>query len=65
MFYLSVFSCTVASCAAAVYAPLEEWEYLDALYFCFVSFATIGFGDFVATEKTDHSYIYWCVSSFP
>nr|XP_031829357.1 potassium channel subfamily K member 13-like isoform X2 [Nomia melanderi] len=59
MFYLSVFSCTVASCAAAVYAPLEQWEYFDALYFCFVSFATIGFGDFVATERADHSYIYW------
>ncbi|XP_076239929.1 potassium channel subfamily K member 13-like [Calliopsis andreniformis] len=59
MLYLSVSCCIVACCAAAVYAPLEDWEYYDALYFCFVSFATIGFGDFVSTEKMHYPYIYW------
>lgn len=59
MLYLSLACCAVASCAAAVYAPLEDWEYFDALYFCFVSFATIGFGDFVSTEKTHYPYIHW------
>lgn len=25
----------------------EDWGYLDALYFCFVTFSTLGFGDIV------------------
>ncbi|TGZ53196.1 Potassium channel subfamily K member 13 [Temnothorax longispinosus] len=32
MLYLSVTSCIVACCAAALYAPLEGWDYFDALY---------------------------------
>ncbi|KOC69037.1 Potassium channel subfamily K member 13 [Habropoda laboriosa] len=59
MLLLTVVCCTVACCAAAVYAPFEDWEYFDALYFCFVSFATIGFGDFVSTEKLHYPYVYW------
>ncbi|XP_076629368.1 potassium channel subfamily K member 13-like [Colletes latitarsis] len=59
MFHLSLLCCIVACCAAAVYAPLEDWKYLDALYFCFVSFATIGFGDFVSIEKTHYPYVHW------
>ncbi|KZC14093.1 PREDICTED: potassium channel subfamily K member 13-like [Dufourea novaeangliae] len=59
MLYLLLFSSTIVCCVAAIYAPFEDWEYFDALYFCFVSFTTIGFGDFVATEKTHYSYVYW------
>lgn len=59
MLHLSLSCCIVACCAAAVYAPLEDWKYLDALYFCFVSFATIGFGDFVSIEKTHYPYAHW------
>ncbi|KAK2579129.1 hypothetical protein KPH14_001299 [Odynerus spinipes] len=59
MLYLLLASCTTACIAAAVYAPLEGWEYFDALYFCFVSFATIGFGDFVSTQKTSYPYVHW------
>ncbi|XP_076297650.1 potassium channel subfamily K member 13-like isoform X2 [Lasioglossum baleicum] len=59
MFYLLIFAFVVAGCAATVYVPLEDWGYLDAIYFCFVSFATIGFGDFVTTEKAHYSYAYW------
>ncbi|XP_058809225.1 potassium channel subfamily K member 13-like isoform X2 [Phymastichus coffea] len=58
MLYLSLASCAVACTAAALYAPLEGWTYLEALYFCFVSFATIGFGDYVSTQKTDYPLVY-------
>lgn len=27
----------------------EEWSYFEALYFCFISFTTIGYGDFTIT----------------
>ncbi|XP_012252606.2 potassium channel subfamily K member 13-like [Athalia rosae] len=59
MLYLSLASCTVACCAAAIYAPLEGWSYFEALYFCFVSFATIGFGDFVTTQQPSYPYVHW------
>ncbi|XP_011866556.1 PREDICTED: potassium channel subfamily K member 13-like isoform X2 [Vollenhovia emeryi] len=59
MLYLSVTSCIVACCAAALYAPLEGWGYFDALYFAFVSFTTIGFGDFVSTQKPSYPYVHW------
>ncbi|XP_076544749.1 potassium channel subfamily K member 13-like [Osmia lignaria lignaria] len=59
MLFLSVVCCIIACCAAALYAPLESWKYLDALYFCFISFTTIGFGDFVSTEKSHYPYVHW------
>lgn len=61
MLFLSVVCCIIACCAAALYAPLESWKYLDALYFCFISFTTIGFGDFVSTEKSHYPYVHWYV----
>jgi len=35
---------------------MEGWSYMDSFYFCFVSFATIGFGDLVATQKENFFY---------
>jgi hypothetical protein len=32
-----------------VYHRLEGWSYLDALYFCVVSLATVGYGDLTPT----------------
>ncbi|OXU17437.1 hypothetical protein TSAR_004372 [Trichomalopsis sarcophagae] len=58
MLYLSLTSCAVACTAAALYAPLEGWNYLEALYFCFVSFATIGFGDYVSTQRPNYPYVH-------
>jgi hypothetical protein len=50
MLYLTVASVTLALCAAAVYTPFEDWSFFESIYFCFVSFATIGFGDYVSTQ---------------
>ncbi|GLV33088.1 uncharacterized protein CBL_10436 [Carabus blaptoides fortunei] len=58
MFSLTLASCIIASIAAAVYAPFEKWTYFEALYFCFVSFATIGFGDYVSTQELSYPNVY-------
>uniref|UniRef100_A0A8C6UZJ1 Potassium two pore domain channel subfamily K member 12 n=1 Tax=Neogobius melanostomus TaxID=47308 RepID=A0A8C6UZJ1_9GOBI len=30
---------------------VSGWNYLDSLYYCFVTFSTIGFGDFVSSQN--------------
>jgi potassium channel subfamily K member 13 len=59
MLCLSVASAVVAVCASLMYSPFEEWSFFDSIYFCFVSFATIGFGDFVATQAEDYPHAHW------
>ncbi|KAK1796244.1 hypothetical protein P4O66_009319 [Electrophorus voltai] len=41
----------VSCCASAMYSMAEGWDYLDSLYFCFVAFSTIGFGDMVSSQR--------------
>ncbi|KAM7541997.1 hypothetical protein Aperf_G00000010465 [Anoplocephala perfoliata] len=43
----------VLTAGAAVFAEYENWPYLDALYYCFITLTTIGFGDFVALQRED------------
>ena len=31
----------------------EDWSYGEAIYYCFVTLTTIGFGDFVAGKGTE------------
>ena len=45
MFQVILFLCYLLS-AAAVYARIEDWDYLDAVYYVDVTLFTIGFGDF-------------------
>ncbi|XP_053176218.1 potassium channel subfamily K member 13 [Scomber japonicus] len=44
----------VAFGAASLYSTMEGWTYLESLYFCFVAFSTVGFGDFVSGQREHH-----------
>lgn len=48
---VSVLSTILMTSMAAVFAKYERWEYFDALYYCFITLTTIGFGDYVALQK--------------
>ncbi|XP_029964607.1 potassium channel subfamily K member 13-like [Salarias fasciatus] len=44
----------VTCSAASLYSVMEGWTYLESLYFCFVAFSTVGFGDFVSSQRKHH-----------
>ncbi|XP_043219961.1 potassium channel subfamily K member 13-like [Amphibalanus amphitrite] len=56
LLYLLVCTSLVLQLGAALYAHMERWDYVRALYYTFVSFATIGFGDMVAGIRPDPFY---------
>ncbi|KAL0969829.1 hypothetical protein UPYG_G00232830 [Umbra pygmaea] len=51
MLILCLAAVLISCCASAMYSAMEGWAYLDSLYFCFVAFSTIGFGDMVSSQK--------------
>ncbi|XP_077443512.1 potassium channel, subfamily K, member 13 [Stigmatopora argus] len=51
MFILGAAAIMVSCCASLMYSAAEGWGYLDSLYFCFVAFSTIGFGDMVSSQR--------------
>ncbi|XP_076320684.1 potassium channel, subfamily K, member 13-like [Tachypleus tridentatus] len=55
--YLFLTSILLAVCASTLYAPMEEWSYFEAIYFCFVAFATIGFGDYVTSQRATYQNV--------
>ncbi|XP_033622622.1 potassium channel subfamily K member 13, partial [Fukomys damarensis] len=58
VYYVMLILCSASvliSCgASALYAPMEGWSYFDSLYFCFVAFSTIGFGDLVSSQNAQY-----------
>ncbi|KRZ12886.1 Translation initiation factor IF-2, mitochondrial [Trichinella zimbabwensis] len=63
---LLILSSTTITLAALLYQYAEDWSYLEAVYFCFVSFATIGFGDFISSQRTSEisSYKLYSILNF-
>ncbi|KAM9468581.1 potassium channel subfamily K member 13 [Clarias gariepinus] len=44
--------CLLLGCAASgVYSAVEGWNYWESIYFCFVTFTTMGFGDMVSGQR--------------
>ncbi|KAI5625578.1 potassium channel subfamily K member 13-like, partial [Silurus asotus] len=41
----------VACTASGLYSVVEDWGYLESMYFCFVTFSTMGFGDMVSGQE--------------
>uniref|UniRef100_A0A3Q0RWB5 Potassium channel, subfamily K, member 17 n=1 Tax=Amphilophus citrinellus TaxID=61819 RepID=A0A3Q0RWB5_AMPCI len=42
-----------------VFQQQEGWTYAEAIYYCFITLSTIGFGDFVADSNPDKDYPDW------
>ncbi|XP_041107468.1 potassium channel subfamily K member 12 [Polyodon spathula] len=51
MMILGISAIILSCCASAMYTPVEGWNYMDSLYYCFVTFSTIGFGDLVSSQN--------------
>ncbi|XP_078503222.1 potassium channel subfamily K member 12 [Lissotriton helveticus] len=56
MLILGIFAIILSCCASAMYTPVEGWNYIDSLYYCFVTFSTIGFGDLVSSQNAAYQY---------
>uniref|UniRef100_A0A3Q3KIW1 Potassium channel domain-containing protein n=1 Tax=Monopterus albus TaxID=43700 RepID=A0A3Q3KIW1_MONAL len=54
MLILGLASIVIACSASTLYSSMENWSYVDSLYFCFVAFSTIGFGDLVSSQRQQY-----------
>ncbi|XP_057676262.1 potassium channel subfamily K member 13 [Corythoichthys intestinalis] len=54
MLILGLASIVIACSASTLYCSMEKWSYVDSLYFCFVVFSTIGFGDLVSSQRQNY-----------
>ncbi|GFQ85379.1 hypothetical protein TNCT_56261 [Trichonephila clavata] len=52
--FFIVFFTLIYFIPAAVFRETESsWDYEESIYYCFVSLATIGFGDYVSSKSFD------------
>ncbi|XP_075388460.1 potassium channel subfamily K member 13 [Tenrec ecaudatus] len=56
MLILCLASLFISCCASTMYTFTEGWSFFDSLYFCFVAFSTIGFGDLVSSQNAQYGY---------
>ncbi|XP_067119928.1 potassium channel subfamily K member 13-like isoform X1 [Centruroides vittatus] len=56
---LTVATTSIATTASALYSTMENWSYFESLYFCFVAFSTVGFGDLVPSDQTSYHNSQW------
>jgi voltage-gated potassium channel len=49
--HLTLIALTTLGIGTVFYHFVEKWNWLDSLYFCVVTLATVGYGDF--TPKTE------------
>ncbi|XP_066908312.1 potassium channel subfamily K member 13 [Halyomorpha halys] len=54
---LVVASLIIGISASVTFSFLEGWSFLESIYFCFVSFSTIGFGDYVTTQQIAYPHL--------
>ncbi|KAI8494877.1 hypothetical protein Bbelb_274820 [Branchiostoma belcheri] len=40
---------------AIIFTIVEQWNFLDSLYYCFITLSTVGFGDFVSSVHHESS----------
>ncbi|KAG1951228.1 potassium channel subfamily K [Pimephales promelas] len=51
---LSTVTLLVNCGASGLYSTMEDWSYPESMYFCFVAFSTMGFGDMVSGQKAHY-----------
>jgi potassium channel subfamily K protein 13 len=54
MLCLFVMSVAVICASGALFQHMEAWTFTESVYFSFVSYATIGFGDFVSLQGPNY-----------
>ncbi|XP_051955450.1 potassium channel subfamily K member 13-like isoform X2 [Xyrauchen texanus] len=54
MLILGIAALLIACSASALYSSMEDWDYFESFYFCFVAFSTIGFGDLVSSQRESY-----------